>query len=158
MIIGNSSDSALSSEARNFFRIKEAQWPNEGYKADGYPWMEFNRMFTDSAVYGKYGRHEVMNVSIAQHCNTIRFSSTAWYGGNDHSRSWHNGANDSSNGAVNMGYNFAEQWEYALDQDPEMIFITGWNEWVAQRQPSASGQPIVFVDCADQNTSRMPNR
>ena len=154
MIIGNSSDSALSNEARNFFRIKEAQWPNEGYKADGYPWMEFDRMFTGNAVYGKYGRHEVMNVSIAQHCNTIRFSSTAWYGGNDHSRSWHNGANDLSNGAVNMGYNFAEQWEYALEQDPEMIFITGWNEWVAQRQPGAAGQPIVFVDCADQNTSR----
>ena len=26
------------------------------------------------------------------------------------------------------GWNFAEQWEYAIAQDPEMIFVTGWNE------------------------------
>lgn len=36
-----------------------------------------------------------------------------------------------------------------------MIFITGWNEWVAQRQPvSLENEPIFFVDCANQNCSR----
>ena len=35
-----------------------------------------------------------------------------------------------------------------------MIFITGWNEWVAQRQPPNSREAIVFVDCADPNNSR----
>jgi len=154
LIIGNSSDSALSSAAKNFFRIKANQWPNESKKADGFPWMEFSRLLSSSSVYGLNGRKEVMNVSIAQHNATIRFSATAWYGGNDRTRSYHNGSNDKSANAYMYGYNFGEQWNYALSQDPEMVFVTGWNEWVAQRQPVISGQPIVFVDCADYNTSR----
>ncbi len=154
LIIGNSADTALSSAAKSFFRIKANQWPNETKKADGFPWMEFSRLLTTSSVYGLNGRKEVMNVSIAQHNATIRFSASAWYGGNDRTRSYHNGANDKGSQAYLYGYNFAEQWNYALNQDPEMIFVTGWNEWVAQRQPAASGQPIVFVDCADYNTSR----
>lgn len=154
LIIGNSADTALSSEAKNYFRIKANQWPNEARKADGFPWMEFSRLLNTSSVYGLNGRKEVMNVSIAQHNATIRFSATAWYGGNDRTRSYHNGANDKSANAYMYGYNFGEQWNYAIKQDPEMVFVTGWNEWVAQRQPVISGQPIVFVDCADYNTSR----
>ncbi len=154
LIIGDSSDANLSSAAKSFFRIKANQWPNESRKADGFPWMEFSRLLTSSSVYGLNGRKEVMNVSIAQHNATIRFSATAWYGGNDRTRSYHNGANDTASNAYLYGYNFAEQWNYAIKQDPEMIFVTGWNEWVAQRQPVISGQPIVFVDCADYNTSR----
>lgn len=154
LIIGNSSDSNLSSAAKNYFRIKANQWPNESKKADGFPWMEFSRLLTSSSVYGLNGRKEVMNVSIAQHNSTIRFSATAWYGGKDRTRSYHNGSNDTSANAYMYGYNFGEQWDYALSQDPEMVFVTGWNEWVAQRQPVISGQPIVFVDCADYNTSR----
>ncbi len=32
------------------------------------------------------------------------------------------------------GYNFAEQFEYALSKNPDVLFVTGWNEWVADRQ------------------------
>ena len=31
------------------------------------------------------------------------------------------------------GLYFDEQWKHALPHDPEFIFITGWNEWIAQR-------------------------
>ena len=95
-----------------------------------------------------------MNVSIAQHCNTVRFSSTAWYGGNDHSRNWHDGANDQSPGAVLHGYNFAEQWDFAMEQDPDIVFVTGWNEWIAMRLNPVPGEPVVFCDCADIDNSR----
>jgi hypothetical protein len=30
------------------------------------------------------------------------------------------------------GLHFAEQWTRALAVDPEFIFVTGWNEWIAQ--------------------------
>lgn len=95
-----------------------------------------------------------MSVSVAQHSETVQFSATAWYGANDRTRCWHNNANDTSENAILYGYNFAEQWEYAIAHDPEMIFITGWNEWVAQRQPGNDKYPVVFVDCADYNNSR----
>ena len=154
MIVGDANDAACSDEVKNFFRIKANQWPNAERKDDGFPWMEFDRLLSDSAVYGMNGRKEVVNVSIAQHSHTVTFSITAWYGGQDRTRSWHDGANDTDPNAYLYGYNFAEQFEWAIEQDPEMIFITGWNEWVAQRQPAREKVPVYFVDCADYNTSR----
>lgn len=153
MIVGLEAEA--SEEVKSYFTLKESTWPNAGRTDNGFPWMEFGRLLTEESVYGRNGRKEVMNVSVAQHSDTVRFSAAAWYGGNDRTRSWHDGANDTSEGAVKWGYNFAEQWEYALKQDPEMIFITGWNEWVAQRQRAdLPGEPIWFVDCATYNCSR----
>ena len=154
MIVGNPYQASQYPELQEYFTVKASQWPNKAKLDDGFPWMEFDRSLTADSVYGKNGRKEVMNVSVAQHSDTVRFSSTAWYGGNDRTRSWHNGKNDTSQDAILYGYNFAEQWEYAIAQDPEMIFITGWNEWVAQRQKPSGSEQIVFVDCADYNTSR----
>ena len=68
-------------------------------------------------------------------------------------RSYHNGIWDASPGAVNKGLNFAEQFEYAIKQDPRVIFIDGWNEWVAQRFTSPGGA-VRFVDQFDQEHSR----
>lgn len=56
-----------------------------------------------------------------------------------------------------IGPYFDEQWQNALRIDPEFLFITGWNEWVAQRflndgsVPSFLGKPLplggtFFVD------------
>ena len=39
-----------------------------------------------------------------------------------------------------QGIQFQEQWDAALKIDPPLIFITGWNEWVAQRQRAVEGQ------------------
>jgi hypothetical protein len=58
--------------------------------------------------------------------------------------------------AVLHGYNVAEQWEGALKEDPEFIFLTGWNEWFAGRFPEFAGvrYPVMFVDTFDQEHSR----
>ncbi len=32
--------------------------------------------------------------------------------------------------AIARGLNFQEQWDRALKLDPELIFVTGWNEWM----------------------------
>ena len=32
-----------------------------------------------------------------------------------------------------MDYQFAEQWGRALEVDPQVVMITQWNEWIAQR-------------------------
>ncbi len=153
MIIGDKNDKALRADVKEYFRIKANQWPNENKKKDGFPWMEFNRTLTYKSVYKKDGI-KIMNVSVAQHSDTACFSKTAWYGANDRTRSWHDGANDTSENAMLYGYNFAEQWEFAIKMNPDIVFITGFNEWVAQRQSPEEGKPIIFVDCADENSSR----
>jgi hypothetical protein len=158
MIVGIPDEA--TDEMREFFRIKSAQWPMGEKVDDGFPWMEFDRLLTDDAVYGVDGRKEIVNVSLAQHNETYKLSAVSWYGSNDRSRSWHDGANDPAPDAYKYGYNFAEQFEWAMSIDPEIIFITGWNEWVAQRQPASyqgpvhNDGPIVFLDNASLNGSR----
>lgn len=154
MIVGKADDPDLRPDVKAYFRIKESQWPTEKRKSDGFPWMEFERSLTYKAVYGKGLRREIMNVSAAQHSDTCRFSATAWYGANDRTRSWNRGGNNASDDAYVYGYNFSEQWEFAFRFSPDMVFVTGFNEWVAQRQPAVEGESIVFVDCADTNNSR----
>jgi hypothetical protein len=34
---------------------------------------------------------------------------------------------------VDLGLNFHEQWQRALECNPSFIFVTGWNEWIAGR-------------------------
>lgn len=153
MIIGNENSGEARPEVKEYFRIKNSQWPNENKKDDAFPWMEFDRSLTYQSVYRNNGIR-IMNVSVAQHSDTCAFSKTSWYNKNDRTRSWHNGSNDTADNAMLYGYNYEEQWEFALKMNPDIIFITGFNEWVAQRQSPEEKYPIVFVDCADENGSR----
>ncbi len=143
-----------SQEVKETFRIKASQWPNEEKKDDGWPWVEFERNLTDEAVYGLNGRKEVVCVSPAQHAFSW-MSTSAFYGGDNRSRSFYSGANHIAEDSVLWGYNFAEQWEWAIAQDPETIFITQWNEWHATRFDfDLADQPLVFVDLATAEYSR----
>ena len=61
---------------------------------------------------------------------------------------------NTSDEAVMAGLNIAEQWEYALKVDPDFIYITGWNEWVAGRYESMWGEPNAIPDNATDGYSR----
>ncbi len=62
------------------------------------------------------------------------------------------------------GRYFTEQWNRALKVDPQFVFVTGWNEWIAQRfindgGLSVAGHPAkkgdsFFVDQYNQEYSR----
>ncbi len=144
--------SSLSAEVYDFFTYREAQWPTEGAKKNGWPWMDFTRpqrVFKNSA-----GEKETISVSVAQHSGTVRFSDSAFYGDRTNKgRSFHNKKNDDSENATLYGYNFQEQWDRAIKADVPYVLVTGWNEWVAQRQPN-DGTRVVFVDTASMEFSR----
>jgi hypothetical protein len=73
-----------------------------------------------------------------------------------HGRSFHAGRWETAPDAVMHGYNFAEQWERALAEDPRVIFITNWNEWIAGRfdEFNRVRAPVMFVDEFNQENSR----
>jgi len=55
------------------------------------------------------------------------------------------------------GWNFQEQWEHAIDMDPEIVFVTGWNEFIAGQwlpEHGWTGDPFSFVDEFDWAHSR----
>jgi hypothetical protein len=108
-------------------------------------WLEVSpqHAFTDKA-----GKTEQVTVGVAQNAVGTELSAMSHKDG-AMGRSWHKGAKDTRPDAVNYGYNFAEQWDRALKLDPEFIFITGWNEWVAGRFSSWSkytGKDSYFPD------------
>ncbi|HEX2985505.1 MAG TPA: hypothetical protein VHO71_01685 [Caproiciproducens sp.] len=148
-----------SEEIRSFFTFRHSQWPTEkGPSTDAFPWMSFERpqyLFRN----GK-GEGEVMSVSAAQHPQ-ICFGDSAFYGerknrGRSYHRAFYTEENDAASGAVNWGYNIAEQWEYAISCDPKIVFVTGWNEWTAHPflRPECPERPVGFVDTASQEYSR----
>ena len=150
VIIADPTD--CSPEAREFFDIKLSQWPNEQDKAGGWPWMDFTRpqrIFPDL-----HGNPETINVSVAQHPQ-LRFGDSALYGETENcGRAFHNGHNDPAKDAYLHGYNFAEQFERAIEADPPIVLVTGWNEWIAGHWEGTPERPIMFVDCANTEYSR----
>ena len=141
-----------SDEVRAFFNVKRSQWPNEPDKIGGWPWMDFTRpqrVFLNDA-----GKPETISVSVAQHPQ-LRFGDSVLYGEkNNCGRGFRNGENDPDPDAYKHGYNFAEQFERAIEADPPIVLVTGWNEWIAGRWQGIPERPIMFVDCANYEYSR----
>ena len=140
-------------ECREFFNIKMSQWPNEPDKLGGWPWMDFTR---PQRVFANLdGVDEVINVSVAQHSGNIRFGDSVLYGETSNcGRAFHNGANDPDPDAWKHGYNFAEQFDRAIETDPPIVLITGWNEWIAGYWSGIPERPVMFVDAANYEYSR----
>jgi len=114
---------ALTPEMRAFFSSRQSwawsknqEWFEDG--KDKWAWLDHTPQ--------SYGWHESkdkpeqIGVAIAEH-------PTANIG-----RSFHDGKEPEQK-QPERGLYFAEQWKRALEVDPEFVFITGWNEWIAMR-------------------------
>ena len=152
-----------------FFTVKSAQWPNEGYKQNGWPWMDFEwpqRIFSD-----KNGNPSAISVSIAQHNRSVTFSDSSLYGyAYNRGRSFngvkddnvsmeaYRAAFDADNSITALGLNFQAQWDRAIASGVPYVLVTGWNEWVAQRQNGKAlrgdDSLVYFVDTASMEFSR----
>ena len=81
----------------------------------------------------KNGIAEETTAGVAANYNYVQNQLSAMNGYNVTGRSYTSSGYHTEEGASKYGYNFAEQFEYALEVDPRVIFITGWNEFIANR-------------------------
>ncbi len=148
-----------------FFTMKQNQWPTEATKSNAWPWMDFQwpqRMFNSGSKDGG-----AMSVSIAQHSGTIMFSDSSLYGNvSNRGRSFAEKRATPANlqkaylawqddpSLTMQGLNFQAQFDIAIKSKAMYILVTGWNEWVAQRQPSQDGRDVIFVDTSAMEFSR----
>ncbi len=148
---------ALTPQLNAFFTVRESWAWTKGHKwfADGqdkWPWLDNHPQ--NPGWHESLEKPEHLSVCVAQHpVSNI-------------GRSFHNGQEPPPDQrAPERGLCFAEQWQRALQVDPEFLFVTGWNEWVAQRfisEPGGQtmlGQPLppggtFFVDAYNQEFSR----
>lgn len=149
----------IAEEADNindFFTIRLPQWPNETTKKSAWPWMDFQ---WPQRVFKHNSKSEAISVSMAQHAGTIQFSDSAFYGDRTNRGRSFNGSEENGGyelltpDSYKLGINFQYQFDRALSKDVKYVLVTGWNEWVAQRQPSNDGT-IRFVDTASLEFSR----
>ena len=140
---------------REFFSLRRSwawsagEWFGDG--RDAWPWLDH---FPQRAGWHEDPkRPEALAVAVAQHPTT------------NIGRSFHAGAQPPlAQQEPAQGLCFAEQWRRALEVDPEVVFVTGWNEWTAMRFLSdghatmcgrelAAGESF-FVDQYSQEFSR----
>lgn len=146
----------MREDLRDFFTFRHSwAWSNPGgWFGDGrdkWPWLD---NWPQTAGWYEEGIPEQVSVSAAQHPTSNI--------GRSH-RDNRQPPPEEFRSAE--GLYFAQQWDRALEIDPQFIFITGWNEWVAQRF-IADGKGIgllgrrldagesFFVDQYDQEYSR----
>ena len=146
----------LSEDVTTFFTIRTSwAWtrgqPWFGDGKDKWPWLDFAPQVP--GWHYAPNKAECVPVGVSQHATS------------NIGRSYHGSRQPvQAECHPEQGLYFDEQWQHALPLDPEFIFITGWNEWVAQRFISDGTQPFqgrilpagesFFVDLYDQEFSR----
>lgn len=124
--------SATDQAIKNFFTFRPGQGDYVfGDQGGQWGWLEVAPQHLFNG--------EQMTVSVAQnataasqgHC--YAFNAPGSYGRSYTKASGHSKQTSKS---YIYGYNFQEQWDRAIAVDPNYVFVTGWNEWTANRQDS----------------------
>ena len=119
---------------------------------DQWSWLE---VYPQHVFSNSRGEKEQMSVGVAQNAVGDRLGCMSEPGARG--RSFHDGAvrppNPTPCSTVTTS---REQWERALQEDPQAVFVTGWNEWIAGRFDEFNGikTPPMFVDQFDHEHSR----
>ena len=115
----------LSEEVKAFFTLRTSwAWTRgQPWFADGkdkWPWLDFAPQVP--GWHDAPNKAECVPVGTSQHATS------------NIGRSFHGSRQPPPTECRSSeGLYFDEQWKHALPHDPEFIFITGWNEWIAQR-------------------------
>ena len=158
----------LEAEIANFFTFKR-NIPSyfEDSRDDSYwGWLH---IYPQALYKNADGTVEMTTVGVAQNANIDTMSCDAMNNPHNMGRSYsrqpdyyytytYRGekivCNSQMENSKLYGINFQEQWDYAIAQDPEIIFITGWNEWTAGRYDHWGSVDNAFPDECDDENSR----
>jgi hypothetical protein len=144
----------LSDELKKYFTFRPGQptYNTGPVRQDQWGWLE---IYPQHGYYQTNRGFEQVTVGVAQNWSAER-GLTAMNAPNSFGRSYTNKdmQHHSEPNAVAKGYNFQEQWERALQLDPSVVFITGWNEWIAGRFEMWQQQANAFPDEYSQEGSR----
>ena len=142
-----------SEEVADFFTLRKAHWPFELINThNAWHWEA-----TYPQVYSydeDLSKPEQVNVSVGQNLHQESGRVEMMSTGRARGRSFQKGRVDDRPHAYKYGFNFREQWKRAFELDPEVVFITGWNEWIAMQLNKKKEGPPIFCDQFDLEFSR----
>ena len=141
-------DTALLNEMREFFTFRPPQPMYAGgpQREDHWGWLEIAPQ--NGYVKKPDGRFEMCTVGVAQNAREGRicthFNDKGTFGRSYTFKDKHGKLTKDS---YKYGYNVQEQWDNAIEMDPDLVFITGWNEWIMLKIP---GKPWIWDDDSTQ--------
>lgn len=152
--------STFVNEIKGFFTFRPGQpdYVNGPSRSDHWGWLEIFPQhgygYTSSSGYEQVPVGVAQNARSASGGHCYAFNAPGAFG-----RSYTQTAGqDTRPDAYLYGLNFMEQWGRAVQLDPVLVFVTGWNEWIAGRwenwPPSDPYKPFAFPDTYDRERSR----
>ena len=162
LIFGIKDDPELPKKLKDYFTIKRSwAWTAAKTEPDHWQWID-----TFPQDYG-WSKSPDVPEQIA-----VAASSHAT---NSMGKSYHNGSHppvkpDYTTEQSHLGLYFEEQWKRAHEVDPQVIMVTGWNEWIAGqfirkneplfagRAPFADGTTFVDAYSPEFNRDIAPMR
>lgn len=153
-LTGQAAEPVLTRELTNFFTFRPGQPVYNKGPEQPHHWGWLEIFPQHGFVSNEKGGFEQATVGVSQNWSAAR-GLTAMNAPKAFGRSYtaKNG-HITEPGAVNYGHNFQEQWERGIEIDPELIFVTGWNEWIAGRYELWQQQTNAFPDQFNQEHSR----
>ena len=147
---------AKAAAIKAFFTFRPGQptYDTGPRQSDHWGWLE--NAPQHGYVEKSPGKFELMTVGVAQNWSAQDKGLSAMSGPKIHGRSFTHadGFGKLTDDSYLYGYNFQEQWDRALKVDPDIVFITGWNEWVMGRFEEWQGVENAFPDQFDNECSR----
>ncbi|MEN6338379.1 MAG: hypothetical protein ABFE01_29335 [Phycisphaerales bacterium] len=145
----------LPEPIRSFFTFRPGQpdYRRGPSRPDHWGWLEVTPQH--GYVELAPGRFEQVTVGVSQNATDVLAPAAMNDPKGSYGRSYtkaHGFSTDPR--AVGLGLNFQEQWDYAIKVDPELVFVTGWNEWIAGRYKEWQGTENAFPDECDNEHSR----
>lgn len=155
----------LSTEQRQFFTVRyswansDKSWYTDTEGNNCWPWADFYPQAPGKSPTGEFEQMVVMSGYWANGTKDI-----------NRGRSYQNNKQPANivdgdfgyglvdNGTSGKGLAFQEQFSYAIEQDPDVLMLIGWNEWWAGRWEAdkAIGQKIAntYTVTDDNNWTR----
>ena len=143
----NSKDAKIAKEIKEFFTFRSNLGGYLDTESAPNQWGWLSR-FPQAYFHNDKGVIEQITVGTAVNHNYVkRIIAPMSYGENIIGRTWTSRGYDTRENAVLYGACFAEQWANALAVDPEIVFVTAWNEWVAMRIDNWPASPEQYQNC-----------
>ena len=106
---------------KEYFDVRESQWPNGDYNEDAIPWMSWQNP--------QWNHKGSVAVPVSQHSHSVVFASSLH---DECSRGYNNTTKEVETDWT-AGANFQTMWNNVFDNITEIknVLVTSFNEWMA---------------------------
>ena len=144
-------ENELGPALQDYFTVRPPQWPNAEYMENGWPYVDLKK---PQPVYAD----NLMSASVAQHSGDAFSFSVRGIGGQkqmSQGRGYTRKKRKNGNvEAIVRGDNLQEEFDTAIEKDAKILFVTGWNEWIAQKLTAEWSDVAFWVDTFNTEFSR----